>query len=67
VILEINAFPSISTHVRNPKKEAIYEEMLLRAMKLVELKVRNTKLKIIEGIQAKGEIDEYSAIENFDL
>ena len=41
--------------------------MLSRALKFVDVKVRQTKLKIIEGILGKGEIDEIYAINNYDL
>ena len=66
-VLEINAFPSISTYDQNLKKNQIYKEMLSRALKFVDVKVRQTKLKIIEGILGKGEIDEIYAINNYDL
>lgn len=65
--MEVNAFPSISTELQNNKKEAIYEEMLSRAFKFLEIKVRQTKLKILQGIDKLGKIDEEYAIHNYDL
>lgn len=65
--MEMNAFPSIDTTIANPKKEAIYEEMLSRAMKFIEHKVRQTKIRLLEKIITKNKIDEEYAIQNYDL
>lgn len=61
-ILEINAFPSISTHSPNPKKEQIYSEVLSKAFQLVSRKVQGTKRKLLESAINKGAIDEEFAV-----
>lgn len=66
-ILEINAFPSITTHTPNPKKELVYSEVLGRAFKIISSKVQGTKKKLLESAINKGKIDEVYAIENYDL
>jgi len=66
-VLEINAFPNISTHASNPKKEGIYSEVLQKMSNLIAGKVHGTKRKLLESAINLGEINELFAIENYDL